>query len=79
MMLMNPNTGSVASYEEWENDFNTSTSEEWGGNYFEDAGLVEVVPNIKGEAGYDPEVGEWRQLQNYEIKFYEDRGKIYIL
>lgn len=61
MMLMNPATGSVASREEWDADFKSSTHEEWGGEDFEDAGLVEVIPNIEGEDGYDPQAGDWRE------------------
>lgn len=61
MMLMNPATGSVASREEWEADFKTSTPEEWGGEHFEDADLVEVIPNIEGTHGYDPKAGDWRE------------------
>lgn len=62
-MLMNPNTGNVASESEWMNDFNSMTEEEWGGNSFEDAGLIEVVPNVEGEEGYDPQYGEWREAE----------------
>ena len=42
-MLMNPATGSVATIEEWKADFESMTAEEWGGQNFEDAGLVEVI------------------------------------
>lgn len=42
MFLMNPFTGSVASKEEWINDFENMSPEEWGGNSFEDAELIEV-------------------------------------
>lgn len=49
-MLMNVHTGSVSSREEWLEVFNTCTPEEWGGENFEDAGLVEVVPD--GEGGW---------------------------
>ena len=41
--FMNPATGSVATLEEWKADFASMTSEEWGGETFESAGLVEVV------------------------------------
>lgn len=61
MMLMNPNTGSVASREEWEADFQSMTAEEWGGEKFEDAGLVEVTPNIENTPDYDPQAGDWRE------------------
>lgn len=61
-MLMNPETGSVAPESEWLADFESMTAEEWGGESFDDAGLVEVVPNIEGEEGYDPECGEWREI-----------------
>jgi hypothetical protein len=44
IMLMNPATGSVAPKEEWEQDFREMTAEEWGGDTFESAGLVEVEP-----------------------------------
>lgn len=59
-MYMNPATGSVATLEEWEADFVSMSAEEWGGEHFEDGGLIEVVPNIEGEDGYDPEYGAWR-------------------
>lgn len=49
-MLMNPETGSVAPESEWLADFESMTAEEWGGENFEDAGLVEVVPD--GEGGW---------------------------
>ena len=58
--LMNPETGTVASHEEWIFDFNASTPEEWGGETFEDAALLEVVENVEGQEGYDPEYGDWR-------------------
>lgn len=47
-MLMNPATGSVAPREEWEQDFREMTAEEWGGDTFESAGLVEVEPDGTG-------------------------------
>lgn len=47
-MLMNPATGSVAPREEWEEDFRSMTPEEWGGDTFESANLVEVVPDGSG-------------------------------
>lgn len=62
-MLMNPVTGNVASYEEWAHDFEVMSAEEWGGENFEDAGLVEVVRNVEGEPGYDPDAGEWREVE----------------
>ena len=48
-MLMNPATGSVATLEEWKADFESMTAEEWGGETFECAGLVEVVQNENGD------------------------------
>lgn len=60
-MLMNPQTGSVAPETEWRNDFEGMTSEEWGGENFEDGGLIEVVRNTEGEPGYDPNYGEWKE------------------
>ena len=59
-MLMNPATGSVASESEWLAAFESMSAEEWGGEYFEDAGLIEVVANVESEDGYDPEYGAWR-------------------
>ena len=63
-MLMNPATGSVASEDEWRDDFADIAPEDrpdvWGGPDFEDGGLIEVVPNIEGQTGYDPRYGEWR-------------------
>ena len=46
--FMNPATGSVATLEEWKADFESMTAEEWGGQNFEDAGLVEVVQDENG-------------------------------
>ena len=48
-MLMNPATGSVATLEEWKADFESMTAEEWGGETFESAGLVEVVQDENGD------------------------------
>lgn len=62
-MLMNPTTGSVAPESEWRADFESMTPEEWGGENFEDAVLVEVVPNNEGEEGYDPKYSEWREAE----------------
>lgn len=42
-MLMNPATGNVAPLEEWKSDFTSMSAEEWGGDRFEDADLVEVI------------------------------------
>ena len=47
-MLMQTDTGSVASREEWENDYRTMSEEEWGGPDFEDGHLVEVEPDGSG-------------------------------
>lgn len=60
--LMNPVTGSVASRSEWEDDFQNMTAEEWGGPDFDDAGLIEVVPNTPDVPGYDENYGEWRPV-----------------
>lgn len=46
--LMNPYTGSIASKEEWIHDFETMTAEEWGGENFEDALLIEVIQDNDG-------------------------------
>ena len=54
-MLMNPATGSVATLEEWKADFESMTAEEWGGQNFEDAGLVEVI--------WDEESNDWREAE----------------
>ena len=62
-MLMNPATGSVAPESEWLDEFNSMTEEEWGGASFEDSGLIEVVPNVEGEDGYDPRYGAWREAE----------------
>ena len=59
--LMNPHTGTVQTRDEWLADFGACEPEEWGGENFEDADLIEVVPNIEGEPGYDPDCGEWRE------------------
>ena len=47
--FMNPTTGSVAPESEWREDFASMTAEEWGGERFEDAGLIEVVQDENGE------------------------------
>ena len=60
--LMNPHTGTVQTEEEWYEDYLDCTPEEWGGESFEDAELVEVVKNIPGEQDYDPDAGEWREI-----------------
>ena len=60
-MLMNPATGSVAPESEWLEDFESMSADEWGGDSFEDAGLVEVVPNMPDTPGYDEWAGEWRE------------------
>lgn len=62
-ILMNPATGSVAPESEWLADFESMSAEEWGGENFEDAGLIEVVANVEGEDGYDPDAGEWREAE----------------
>lgn len=63
--LMDVLTGAVASESEWRADFEAIPAdrrlEEWGGTTFENADLVEVVPNIPGEPGYDDRYGEWRE------------------
>lgn len=62
-MLMNPHTGSVAPESEWRHDFASMSAEEWGGDNFEDADLVEVVPNRVDMPGFDPQYGEWREAK----------------
>ena len=47
-MLMNPIDGSVAPESEWLADFQAMTPEEWGGENFDDAELIEVVPDGDG-------------------------------
>lgn len=59
-MLMNPATGSVATESEWREDFACMSNEEWGGETFEDAELIEVVKNDPEKPGYDLNFGEWR-------------------
>lgn len=65
--FMNPATGSVASLEEWMSDFNDIEPEErpdlWGGPNFDDGGLIEVVKNVEGQPGYDPNYGEFREAE----------------
>ena len=65
--LMNPETGTVASHEEWISEFTTCTSEEWGGETFEDAALLEVVENVEGQENYDPEYGDWRPADDEDL------------
>ena len=64
MYLMNPMTGSVDTLKEWQKVFENCTPDEWGGETFEAAGLVEVVPNIEGQPDYDPSYGEWRPAED---------------
>lgn len=40
--LKRPDTGEVALLSDWICDYMELTSEEWGGDYFTDAGLIEV-------------------------------------
>lgn len=40
--LKHPHTWRVARLSEWVSDYMELTSEEWGGGYFADAGLIEV-------------------------------------
>lgn len=49
IMLMNPTTGSVDTAKNWQADFENCTAEEWGGETFEDGGLIEVVKNAAGD------------------------------
>ena len=64
-MLMNPATGSVNTERAWLSDFQEMSPEEWGGETFQDAGLVEVFRNIEGTPNFDPEAGEWRESDPY--------------
>lgn len=62
--LMNPYTGSVDTLENWQDDFDACTEDEremngWPEN-FEDADLVEVVPNSENDPDYDPAYSDWR-------------------
>jgi hypothetical protein len=47
-LLMNPETGTVQTEEDWRADFATAEQELWGGPNFEDARLVEVVEASDG-------------------------------
>ena len=49
--LMEPNSGTVQTINEWYSTFLTTDSELWGGDEFKDANLVEVV--------WDEEKGYW--------------------
>lgn len=40
--LERPSTGEVTYLSEWVSDYMELTSKEWGGDYFADAGLIEV-------------------------------------
>ena len=62
-MLMNIHTGSVAPESEWREDFAKMTPDEWGGENPEGGDLVEVIANIKGQPGYEPRYGEWREAE----------------
>lgn len=61
--FMNLATGSVDTEENWRELYEESTPEEWGGEDFEDAGLVEVRPNVKGQNGYNSAYGDWRPVK----------------
>jgi len=45
---MNPHTGTVQSLADWQNDFNSMDEEEWGYETFEEAHLIEVIPDGSG-------------------------------
>ena len=47
-LLMNPSGGSVDTEENWRADFARMSPEEWGGDAFEDADLIEVEPDGDG-------------------------------
>lgn len=48
-MLKHPHTGEVALLSDWVCDYIELTPEEWGGDYFADAGLIEVH-TVNGES-----------------------------
>ncbi|MCR4666798.1 MAG: hypothetical protein K5657_05840 [Desulfovibrio sp.] len=62
----NPTSGQVERLSYWYEFFDDITAEEWGGDEFADAGLIEVVANRKDEEGYNPEYGEWRPARTAE-------------
>ena len=47
--LKRPSTGEVTYLSEWVSDYMELTSKEWGGDYFADAGLIEVH-TVDGES-----------------------------
>ena len=52
IQLMNPKTGTVQTKKEWQDDFENTTPELWGGENFDDANLIHVI-----FAG-----GEWKEV-----------------
>lgn len=45
-----------------EDEINEEIAAQWGSETFDDS-LVEVVENIEGKAGYDPQYGAWREVK----------------
>ena len=43
IQLMNPKTGTVQTKKEWQDDFENTTPELWGGENFDDANLIHVI------------------------------------
>ena len=62
--LMNINTGRVAPASEWEEEYEVAKAAGFPQESLWHEGdlesLEEVVRNIPGESGYDPDYGEWR-------------------
>lgn len=59
VFYMQPATGAVFTETEAEDLFNTLSPEEWGGEKFDDAGLVRVLPNRPEYPWYNAMYGDW--------------------
>lgn len=64
--LMEPHSGIVMPEEEWFGEYEDMDPGMWGGDEFEDAELIEVVPNIPGSGDYDEQYGDWRPSYDEE-------------
>ncbi len=67
MYLMNPVTGEVAPEQEWRDIYEYTPEEEWGGENFEDAKLIEVH--------WNPYEEDWEEgPENFDYLEYFDES-----